>query len=65
MKKQYHIPTTRVVILDTEDTILAASGERADNAGMFAITPQRDYSTDLSGTTTTPWEDTPEIGSPW
>lgn len=63
MKKQYHIPTTRVVILDTEDTILAASGERADNAGILCIYPQRDNGQgDFSSKD---WSESPLSGSPW
>lgn len=63
MKKQYHIPTTRVVILDTEDTILAASGERADNAGILCVYPQRDNG--QANLSSTPWTDTPDSSSPW
>lgn len=63
-KKSYIHPLTRVVILDTEDTILAASGEQADTAGMFTIYAQRDFGTDLSGKDN-PWGDTPIKDSPW
>ena len=64
MKKQYYIPTTRVVILDTEDTILAASGEQADTSGMFCIYAQRDNRSDLSGTENA-WGDSPIDNAPW
>lgn len=53
MKKQYHIPTTRVVILDTEETILAVSGERADKQGELVTWEQRDYDV------TKPWGENP------
>lgn len=63
MKKQYYIPTTRVVILDTEDTILAVSGEQADQSGMFSIYSQTENDQqDFSGND---WSSPVLSASPW
>lgn len=63
-KKNYIHPLTRVVLLNAEDTILAASGEQADTAGVFCIYAQRDNRSDWSSKENA-WGDSPLDNAPW